>query len=183
MINSKSPEFSSQSFTIEIPTLDDAVELQTMHNRAWLDTYPNAEYDISSEFIEEYVAPRLSETGIQRRQAQMRDSFEKPDNFLRVAKDNSNKIIGFIDGHIEGDVYELDGLYTDKETYGSGLGATLWHSYLDWTDPQKDIKLTVATYNARARAFYTKIGFQDKEGTARLFGDTKIPIIDMILRR
>lgn len=50
---------------------------------------------------------------------------------------------------------------------------------LPWTNDE-DVLLTVATYNDRARAFYKKLGFEDKAGTERNFADTPIPVIDMI---
>ena len=50
---------------------------------------------------------------------------------------------------------------------------------IEWSDPTKPIELGVVTYNARARAFYKKWGFEEIPGSETLF-DNKIPEIKMI---
>jgi GNAT superfamily N-acetyltransferase len=174
------PLVSAQRFTIEIPMPDDALELQKMHNQSWLDTYPNRESGVSTEYIEKIIALRLSKEGLKRRIDSIQAAHDNPDYFLRIAKNESGKIVGMINGDFKDDTYMINGLYTKKETYGSGLGYLLWESYKSWADPLKSIELSVATYNSRARAFYTKLGFKDKPNTERYFRDTKIPIIGMV---
>lgn len=166
-------------YIISQPTKDDASALAAMHSQSWLDTYPNDNLGISIEYIKNRIADRVSDEGIKKRQAFIQESYDNPAYFLRIAKDYTGKIVGFIDGRLKDDHYELSGLYTIKETYGSGLGKSLWNVYLAWTGDEKDIILTVATYNERARAFYAKLGFQDMPGTNRYFDESIIPVVDM----
>lgn len=150
-----------------------------MHNQSWLDTYPNEEAGISLEYIEEMIEGRLTEKGLNQRHGNIKRAKDDPHYFLRIARNKSGDIVGFIDGFFENDKYELAGFYTDKATHGSGLAMQLWESYRKWADPAKPIWLTVVVYNERARAFYRKIGFKNLVGTERLYPGTHIPVIDM----
>jgi len=167
------------NYRIEQPTAVDALKLAKLHNQSWIETYPNDEYGISKSYIEERVANRLSEEGIKRRKAAIQQSYDDPTYFLRIAKNELGEIVGFIDGHLKEGEYWLDGLYTLMSTHGTGLGKLLWDTYLPWTN-NKVVLLTVAIYNDRARAFYRKLGFEDRAGTERNFADTPIPVIDMV---
>ena len=167
------------AYKIEKPTASDSLALARVHNQSWIETYPNEEQGVSKQYIEERVANRLSEEGLKRREAAIQQSYDDPTYFLRIARDDSENIVGFIDGHLKDGEYWLDGLYTLKSTYGTGLGKLLWESYLPWTHGE-NILLTVATYNSRARAFYKKLGFEDKPDTERMFAETPIPVVDML---
>ena len=167
------------SYTIEIPKISDAIEIAKMHNQSWLDTYPKEELGIKRELIEERGKTRLSEEGLKRRKLAIKLAHKNSTYFLRIARDESGRIVGFIDGSNKNGQYWLDGLYTARSTYGTGLGKLLWESYLPWTH-NNEILLTVATYNERAKSFYKKLGFIEKIGTERMFGDAPIPVIDMV---
>lgn len=166
-------------YTIEQPKIADALELAKVHNQSWLETYPNDEFGISRDYIENRVSSRLSEEGLKRRKSAIQLSYDTPTYFLRIARDKSGRIVGFIDGNLKDGEYWLDGLYTLGDTFGTGLGKLLWEAYLPWTD-NNDVLLTVASYNERAKVFYKKLGFTEKAGTERTFDDTPIPVIDMI---
>jgi len=166
-------------YTIEQPKVSDTLELTKLHNQSWIETYPNEEFGISQEYIKDRVSNRLSTEGIERRKTVIKLSSENSTYFLRIARDKSGNIVGFIDGNLRDNGYWLDGLYTLKSTYGTGLGKLLWESYLPWTN-NNNISLTVASYNKRAIAFYMKLGFTKKAGSERIFSDTPIPVIDMI---
>ena len=166
-------------YTITQPRVSDALELTKLHNQSWIETYPNEELGISQEYIVDRVSNRLSTKGIERRETAIKSSSENSIYFLRIARNESGSIVGFIDGNLKNDGYWLDGLYTLKSTYGTGLGKILWESYLLWTN-NNNVSLTVASYNTRAIAFYAKLGFTKKAGNERKFGDTPIPVIDMI---
>lgn len=166
-------------YTIERPKITDALELATMHNQSWIETYPNDAHGITQEYIENRVANRLSKEGLERRESGIQLSYDSPTYFLRIAKNDSGKIVGFIDGHIEDGKYWLGGLYTLKSTHGTGLAQLLWGAYLPWTEGN-DIVLTVVSYNERAKAFYKKLGFTEEAGSERKFSDTPLPVIDMV---
>ncbi|MES2630607.1 MAG: GNAT family N-acetyltransferase [Patescibacteria group bacterium] len=165
--------------TIEQPKISDTLELAKLHNQSWIETYPNDEFGISKEFIENRISNRLSKEGLERREEAIKSSLNAGTYFLRIARDESGNIVGFIDGNLKENEYWLDGLYTLKSTYGTGLGKQLWEAFLPWTK-NKDILLTVASYNHRAIAFYTKLGFTKVDGSEGMFADTPMPIINMI---
>lgn len=169
---------SSKVYTIEKPALADALELAHMHNQSWYETYPDESHGITPGYIKELIEWRISEKGIKARTRAIQLSYDKPTYFLRIARDQSGKIVGFIDGRDLGDRYSLDGLYTLKETYGTGLGMQLWEAFLPLTN-RKTISLTVASYNERAKSFYRKLGFNEIPGSERMYKDTRLPIIDM----
>jgi len=179
MNNPVSPEFVHKTYSIEQPEVEEALELATMHNQSWIDTYPNHDAGVSLDYIKETVAGRLTEQSLNRRRSNIERSKDDPTYFFRIAKNEHGNIVGFVDGFLKNDRYELAGLYTDKTTHGSGLALQLWESYKEWVDPTKTIWLTVVTYNERAKAFYKKIGFNDLPDTERLYDGTHIPVIDM----
>ena len=168
-------------YTIEQPEVRDALELAKIHSQSWVETYPNEEFGISQKYIENRMSSILSTKGIERWEKAIKSSSEHSTYFLRIARDESGSIVGFIDGNLKEDGYWLDGLYTLKSTYGTGLGKLLWEAYLPWTH-NKDITLTVASYNQRAIAFYEKLGFTKVIGSEGTFADTPMPIINMIRR-
>lgn len=170
---------SEKVYIIEKPVLTDALELARMHNQSWYETYPDESQGITLEYIKELIEQRVSEKGIKARTRAIQLSYDKPTYFLRIARDESGKIVGFIDGHDLGDRYLLDGLYTLKETHGTGLGVQLWETFLSFTNG-KAILLTVVSYNERAKSFYKKLGFEEMPNTTRAYNDTKIPIMDMV---
>jgi GNAT superfamily N-acetyltransferase len=69
-------------------------------------------------------------------------------------------------------------LYVAKEWHGKGVADALTETALDWFDQTKPVVLGVVSYNSRARSFYKRWGFQDVEGSERLF-DGKIPEVMM----
>ena len=169
------------TYKIEQPIQADAKELAEVHNQSWLETYPNEELGITEDFIDNWTSGRLTEDGLKRREAAIQSSRDSSTYFLRVARNEAGKIVGFVDGRIKDGEWWLDGLYTLKNTHGTDLGKLLLGAYLTWAEGH-DILLTVATYNERAKAFYRKIGFIEKPGTERTFGDTPIPVIDMVCK-
>ncbi len=106
-------------------------------------------------------------------------SHDDPAYFLRTARDETGALVGFIDGSIKDGTYWLDGLYTLEHTYGTGLGKQLWDAFLPWTEGH-DITLSVASYNERAKKFYGKLGFVAIPGSERMFGETLLPVVDMV---
>jgi len=60
-------------------------------------------------------------------------------------------------------------IYVDKAWHGKGVGAALMERILEWVGPRRDVELHVATYNERARRFYTMWGFVEQPGSASLY--------------
>lgn len=180
MTTNHTPEFERPQYVIDHPTIGDAEELAIVAYQSWIETYPSAEYGISEEYIKQLRAHRITEEGI----ASLRTRIERLDTdplfFLRIAKDAHGHVVGFIDGEQHDDGYELQDLFTNSSTHGSGLGRQLWESFAAWVDPEKPIWLSVVPYTDRAPAFYKKVGFQVVPGSEGFYKDTLLPTIKMV---
>lgn len=168
-----------QTYTIVEPAIEDAEDLVAMHGESWLDTYPNDEHGVSRAFIQETVESRGSEKGIDMRREYIKESHSNPNYYFRIAKNNTGKVVGFIDGR-KGEENELSGLYIAKSEYGTGLAQQLCGGILEWFGSEADVYLTVVTYNGRAQKFYQKNGFEIIPGTEHFHKGTVIPVVDMI---
>lgn len=166
-------------FTIVRPTQDDRDGLIAMQAQSWIDAYPNDDYGISLEYIEDYVQGFSTPAGQAKRLGYIRESYENDDYYLRIAKDKAGKVVGFVDAR-RGQPPELNGLYIDKSAYGSGLAMDLAEPALQWLDKKRDIKLTVLAYNERAQRFYRKLGFVDVPNSEKFHKNTPLKVIDMI---
>lgn len=168
-------------YTITTPEPEDIEGITQMHVQSWLDVYPNEEHGISREHVQESVKRFTNEDGYKKRLAYVQEAHTNPNYFFRIAKDKEGKIVGFIDVRRRDQENELAGLYLEKTAYGSGLAQQLTDQALDWLgDDGKDIRLTVATYNDRAQAFYRKLGFERVPGSEREKDKTGIPIVEML---
>lgn len=166
------------NYTVSEMTPEDTKAVTLMRYETWLDTYVNDELGVTREWIEDRFTERLTD--------EADDNFKKSvinkkdsENFL-VAKDTAGKVIGAATAHINNDgTQELDTLYTLKQWHGTGVGDDLMKQTLGWFDKSKPINLGVIVYNARAKNFYSKWGFEEIPGSERLFAD-KILEVKMV---
>lgn len=170
---------SHSRYVIVEPAVEDAESLSAMHGQSWLDTYPNDEHGVSFDYIQAMVEKRGNKKGLEIRRKYIEESHTNPDYYFRVAKDIQGEVVGFVDGR-KGKKNELCGLYIAKSEYGTGLALELCEGILGWLGRDKDVCLTVVSYNARAQKFYQKIGFEIIPGSEHFHGETVIPVIDMI---
>jgi ribosomal protein S18 acetylase RimI-like enzyme len=101
-------------------------------------------------------------------------AIERPDRVVIVARENvASPIIGFVIALRDSDgMPEIDWLIVAPEHQGKGAARLLTERALDWIGRDQPVKLGVIHYNARAIAFYKKLGFED---TGRIVGRHKIP--------
>lgn len=169
------------NYTIAIPEPEDIEGIINMHVQSWLDVYPNEEHGISREHVQESVKRFTNDEGHKKRRRYIEEAHTNPDYFFRIAKDDKGKIVGFIDVRRRSEENELGGLYLDKAAHGTGLAQQLTDQALNWLgNDNKDIRLTVATYNDRAQAFYRKLGFELVPGSEQKKDKTGIPIVEML---
>lgn len=163
-------------FTIDKLTIDDLDEATEMRLRSWIDTYPNEEFGVSKEWVEERNKQQMSDV----KRAQRRERFTTANTIGWVGRDENGKIIAATTPYVDDDgIQHLGSLYVDKNWHGTGLAAVLMQKVIDWFDSTKDIELSVASYNERAKAFYRKWGFDEIIGSETLF-DGKIPELKMV---
>lgn len=164
---------------------DDVLGMQVVYHRAWLTTYPNEEAGITVEDIEDYFKDAYSESTIEKSKDALRN-LNRNTTQLLVAKDDE-KIVGVCRLVKFEDKNQLKTIYVLPEYQGKGIGTLLWQEILKFSDPEKDIFVEVATYNAQAIGFYSKLGFQDTgrrftEERFRFKGGATIPEMEMVRR-
>jgi ribosomal protein S18 acetylase RimI-like enzyme len=148
-----------------------------MHAQSWRDTYPNEEAGISKEWVNEWTAQWVTPESIEASKEYLKEALTSPLHLHRLAVVDG-EVVGLLHASKDEDKQSLDALYLDKAYHGNGLADTLMRLALEWLDPTLPISLEVATYNARAIAFYNRYGFGIQEGSEHMFRD-KIPVITM----
>ncbi len=101
-------------------------------------------------------------------------AIDAPDRIVFVARAEPDAtIIGFVIALRDSDgMPEIDWLIVAPEHQGKGAARLLMERALDWIGRDQAVKLGVIHFNARAIAFYKKLGFED---TGRIVGRHKIP--------
>jgi len=152
--NSESPE----NFFITDSQPEDVEAIEKMRYQSWLETYPNDEFGVTKEMIEERFAPKLSTEGLEKRREQYLQNQKNPDILNLVAKDDAGQVIGYVFATRGDEGNEIDAIYTNKVVHGIGIGGALMQRALDWIG-NEDSFLLVTSYNERAKNFYKKFGF------------------------
>lgn len=163
---------------------EDARGIQEMHYQTWLATYPNEELGITREDIEDRFKERMSEAGIAKRREQLAN---QPEDKITLVAKKDKKIVGWCGAAKYPDRNQLTAIYVLPEYHGKGVGFKLWEKAKEFLDFSKDTFVQVATYNARAIAFYKKLGFED---TSKRFTDERfkmksgavIPEMEMVIK-
>ena len=164
-------------YKIREAMLDDALAIRRMQGQSWRDTYRYDSVGVTEEWLDTETASWLTEEAMNDSRERYRRNFNDPTQFYRVAE-RAGEIVGFVHVSTKNDgTKHLWGLYTAKETHGSGLAQELMTLADSWIGDQ-DVDLEVATYNGRAKAFYRKHGFEEVPGENELFKD-KIPNVTM----
>lgn len=153
----------SPTIVIRSARLEDAEALAKLNKQTWLATYPNDEYGITHEDIDDNI-----------------DRWDSPESIEswkdRIADQNDStlRLVALVDGGLAGfcTLYKrpdssnlLGGFYVLPKYHGSGVANKLMEKSLVWLGNRKAISLEVAQYNRRAIRFYEKFGFKIvKEG-------------------
>jgi len=157
---------------------DDVEAIRRMQARSWRDTYRNDKLGVTEQWLEEETARWLTVSELNKSKKFLGSCFEDPSQFYRVAK-QLDEVVGLIHVSTKKDgLKHLWGLYTAKETHGTGLAQQLMLLADNWIDGAT-VDLGVAAYNERAKAFYRKHGFEELPDKTELFRN-KIPAITMI---
>jgi ribosomal protein S18 acetylase RimI-like enzyme len=142
--------------SIELADSKDSYDIQMVFYKTWLSTYPNDEYKITVDDIEDRFKDRITPEGI----SKMAEKIINPDSntLFVVAKDNG-KVVGVCKLKIDENINQLKAIYVLPEYQGQGIGYMFWNRALEFFDENKDIKVEVASYNTNAINFYKKLGF------------------------
>jgi GNAT superfamily N-acetyltransferase len=100
----------------------------------------------------------------------LRDEFHRanPDHLLLIAEDDRGRRLGFVfarsrrDVFTEATVTHVETLATEAEAEGMGVGRMLMRAVEDWARARGSVFVTLNVFdtNARARGFYTRLGYQ-----------------------
>lgn len=150
---------------------DDAEQLAVIYKEAWQATYPNAEYGIAQEDIEEKTKDWGTPEDIRKRRERIQNS---DDHVYDVVAEADGCVIGdsvFI--RTSGNKYnKLAKIYVHPEYHGMGAGTALAREGLRWLGDEKPVALEVTKYNEQAIGFYQKLGFE-------IVGDGKSPVAEL----
>lgn len=140
---------------VSVASPDEAIDIVKIQAEVWLQTYPNEEHGITEEDI---LAKNLANP---KRAERWQKTIESTDKGYRVwvAKEGE-KIIGYCLATTGEKENYVDSLYILSEYQGKGVAQQLMEVALRWLGSDKPIGLGVVSYNARAIAFYKKLGFQ-----------------------
>ena len=127
--------------------------------QAWLVTYPNEEYGITREDIEDDYKDVFTEESITKREESMRNI---PENQKRLVAVYEGKIVGVSTTVRNEDNNQLRTIYILPEFQGKGIGKMLYAEAIKFCDKNKKLIVQVATYTTDAIEFYKKLGFVDK---------------------
>ena len=157
--------------------IDDTESVHELLHASHRDTYVNEALGITAEKVDE----RFCRSTLEERRAKTEKRISDPNNQAYLAKDDEQNVIGFVAPRIEDDgTRRLGALYVRKEWHGKGVARALMAKALDWLDGEHyDVKLGVATYNERAKAFYRKYGFEEVLGSETMFDDY-VPEVAMV---
>ncbi|MCL5433241.1 MAG: GNAT family N-acetyltransferase [Patescibacteria group bacterium] len=163
---------------------EDIHGIRNVQKISWLATYPNSEYEITYEDIENKFAQDTAEQWKQRIQENS-NYFNIPNKHTFVAKNNNNEIIGFCVVTKEEDAGHINTFYVLPNYQRRNIGKQLMDRALSWLGSDKDISINVASYNETAIKFYERFGFEKsdndiKDPEAILPSGKVIPVIEMV---
>lgn len=139
-------------------TAEDAYEIQNVFYKTWLTTYPDIEYNITKEDIEEHFKNSFTEETLSSLSQKIRDI---PKISKMFVAEYENKIIGVCRIFIRENFNQLQAIYILPEYQGRGVGKLFWSECLKYFDKNKNTIVQVATYNKNAIRFYENLGFKD----------------------
>ncbi len=175
-----------ENIIITTPKVEDVWGIQNVYYESWLATYPNEQYKITVDDIEDNFKDSFTEETLnKRRQAILNPD---PDSKLKVliAK-HDDKVVGVCRVELLPEKNQLRTIYLLPEYFGKGIGTKLWNEIKKFCDPNKPTYVEVVEYNDQAINFYKKLGFVE---TGKKFSDERFrmksgsifPEIEMVLK-
>ncbi len=165
-------------YTIREATTDDVETIRAMQAQSWRDTYRNDEIGVTEEWLAEETMSWMTDENLEKSRQKLGECFVDSTQFYRVAL-RGDEVVGLLHLATKDDgTKHLWGLYTAKDTHGTGLAQQLMVLADEWIG-DSEVDLEVASYNERAKAFYRKYGFVEAGETGDVFRD-KIPITHMV---
>ena len=167
---------------ITSPEEKDMVGVQKVLYKTWLATYPNEEYGITKDDIEDRFKGRFTYESLAKRW----EDIEKATNRETLLAKEGNNVVGIIVVTLHPDKNQLQAIYILPEYQGKGIGKKLWDEAQKYLDHTKNSIVHVATYNKNAIGFYERLGFKDtgkrwKDNEFKLKSGSIIPQMELEL--
>ena len=170
-------------FIIREARPEDVLSMHHIYHTTWLNTYPNEEFDITTEDIDFKYENRLRPEKIEERKNIIR---QKKENQIMLIAESAGRIVGLCNAIREDDYNQLQAIYILPEYQNIGIGSALWREAIKKFNLKNKTIVHVASYNQKAINFYQKIGFISTE---KIFSDEKykmrngaiIPELEMII--
>lgn len=146
-------------YTISLCEPQDVESYYIMHQKSWLQTYPNKSYGVTKKALK----IKLNSTSIESRVAKLSkliESGKRPCFYVLKIED---KVIGMFDLQIhKKGIGEIKMLYLDPDYIGHGLGHDLMDFAIETLKANrcKTVIVKVVDYNKRAIKFYLRQGFK-----------------------
>ena len=147
---------------------EDMPQTQLVFYKTWLASYPNAEFGITVDDIEGKYASQNNPERLRQLQERVRNL---PKNERYLVCEVGGTVVGVCRLVIDDAKNNLQAIYVLPEYQGKGIGTMFWAEALKFFDPKKPVSVCVATYNAKAIAFYKKLGFKE---TGRVFNEERL---------
>jgi len=164
----------------------DAREINQLYFDTWIKTYPNKDYGVSQEDLEEWLRPSLSEDSVKNNQEWLGNL---PENVSVSVVRDKDKIVGFC-YVTKGDNSEhnkLRSIYVNTDYQGKGIGKALWNDAIKFFSTDIPTDVQVVAYNENAINFYKSLGFVDTgnlitdDEDYRLKNGVIIPLANLVL--
>lgn len=148
----------SSEIRIEKARAEDTEGIQEVFYRAWLAVYPNKEYGVTIDDVEDRFKDRFSEEKLMKR----REFYANPPHgeIWLVAK-KGESVVGLVSPVRTDDRNQLQRIYVHPDHQHQGIGTKLWEAAKQHMDMSKDTYVNLVDYNTQALRFYEKLGFKD----------------------
>ena len=174
---------AAKPFTVALATPDDVFGMQEVFYHGWLATYPNAEYGITVDDVEDKFRDRYAEEVLARRRGHITNP---PVGETAIVAKHGETVVGVCFVLQDADTNRIRAIYVLPEYHGRGIGTAMCEYAQQYFDPEKPTLVDVAVYNTNAIRFYEKLGFQDtgkRMREARFAMKSGAVIPDMEMRR
>ena len=157
---------------IEITTAspEDVRGMIEVFYKTWLATYPNEEYKITVDDIEDRFKDSFTDENLKKRAERITNPPEGEMTFL--AKEDES-VVGLVRIVRHPDRNQLQAIYVLPQYQRKGIGYLLWEEARKHFDQTIDTIVNVAIYNIKAIEFYKKLGFKE---TGKVWEDEKFKL-------
>jgi ribosomal protein S18 acetylase RimI-like enzyme len=162
---------------------EDALGILNVFYETWLGTYPNDEYGITVDDVEDRFKDSFKKENIKKREEKIKEAGE---NEIKLNVKEEGKIIGLIHIDISPLNNRLVAIYVLPQYQRKGMGYLLWKEAKKYIDLNKKTLVQVASYNSKAIDFYKRLGFKK---TDKIWFDEKykmksgniIPLTELLM--